>query len=172
MALDCEMVGVGHAGKESCLARCSVVDYAGRVVYDSHVRAPERVTDFRTQYSGVRAKDLKSSSAVDFKECQTAVAKLLEDAILVGHALHNDLKVLLLTHPPRMTRDTAKYKPLMKTNARGKHKPRKLRDLAKEHLDRTIQTGEHGSVEDAQTALDLYKMFSTQWEAGLRSEVR
>ena len=29
----------------------------------------ERVTDFRTQFSGVRPKHLKSSDAVTFKEC-------------------------------------------------------------------------------------------------------
>ena len=58
MALDCEMVGVGSNGRESALARCSVVDEQGKVLYDRHVQVDERVTDFRTKYSGVRAKDL------------------------------------------------------------------------------------------------------------------
>ena len=91
----------------------------------------------------------------------------LEGKVLVGHALHNDLKVLLLPHPRTATRDTASWPPLMRANGRGKRKPRKLRDLVSEHLGRAIQEGEHGSVEDATAALDLYRKFATEWEADL-----
>ena len=172
VALDCEMVGVGSSGKESVLARCSLVDEDGGVVYDRHVRVGERVTDFRTKYSGVRPRDLKAADSVTFSECQAAVAKLLDGKVLVGHALHNDLKVLLLPHPRHLTRDTATWAPLMRTNGRGKRKPRKLRDLVKEHLGRTIQEGEHGSVEDATAALDLYRKFSSEWEADLADQAK
>ena len=167
VALDCEMVGVGSSGRESVLARCSVVGGDGEVLYDRHVKVGERVTDFRTKYSGVRARDLKARDAVPFAECQRAVASLLEGKVLVGHALHNDLKVLLLPHPRTATRDTASWPPLMRANGRGKRKPRKLRDLVSEHLGRAIQEGEHGSVEDATAALDLYRKFATEWEADL-----
>lgn len=43
-----------------------------------------------------------------------------------------------------------------------------MRDLVLEHLDRKIQEGEHGSVEDATAAMDLYKLFAADWEASLR----
>ena len=56
------MVGVGSNGRKVHLARCSVVDEQGKVLYDRHVQVDERVTDFRTKYSGVRAKDLKHDS--------------------------------------------------------------------------------------------------------------
>lgn len=168
VGLDCEMVGVGASGKESVLARCSVVDEAGSVLYDRHVQVGERVTDFRTKYSGVRAKDLKTNS-VTFRQCQTSVAALLDGKVLVGHALNNDLKVLLLPHPRHQTRDTARWLPLMRTTRHGKRRPRKLRDLVAEHLNRKIQEGEHGSVEDATAAMDLYKLFAADWEASLRA---
>ena len=58
VALDCEMVGVGPMGAESILARVSVVNYFGAVLLDEFVRQKERVTDWRTQWSGVRAKDM------------------------------------------------------------------------------------------------------------------
>ncbi len=167
VALDCEMVGVGSNGRESALARCSVVDEQGKVLYDRHVQVDERVTDFRTKYSGVRAKDLKNDS-VTFRACQQKVAALLRGKILVGHALSNDLKVLLLPHPRQQMRDTARWPPLMRTTRHGKRRPRKLRDLVLEHLDRKIQEGEHGSVEDATAAMDLYKLFAADWEASLR----
>lgn len=58
LALDCEMVGIGPGGKESSLARVSIVDYNGAVVLDEFVRQRERVTDWRTAFSGVRERDM------------------------------------------------------------------------------------------------------------------
>ena len=39
---------------------------------------------------------------------KSAVAGLLKGKVLVGHALSNDLKVLLLSHPHTAIRDTAR----------------------------------------------------------------
>lgn len=44
VAMDCEMVGVGLSGKQSALARCSIVDFNGEVLYDKHVRPAEKIT--------------------------------------------------------------------------------------------------------------------------------
>lgn len=60
------MVGVGPAGTESTLARVSVVNYFGAVLLDDFVRQKERVTDWRTQWSGVRAKDMING---EFRYC-------------------------------------------------------------------------------------------------------
>jgi RNA exonuclease 4 len=54
VAIDCEMVGVGPDGKGDALARCSVVNWHGGVLFDKFVRPLERVTDYRTEFSGVR----------------------------------------------------------------------------------------------------------------------
>lgn len=52
------MVGVGPNGSESSLARASLVNYHGAIVFDSFVRQRERVTDYRTFVSGVRESDM------------------------------------------------------------------------------------------------------------------
>ncbi|KAJ7392102.1 REX4, RNA exonuclease 4 [Desmophyllum pertusum] len=109
IALDCEMVGVGFDGKRHMLARVSIVNSHGHVVYDSFVAPQEKVVDYRTPVSGIRPANLKN--APDFKTVQLEVSKLLKGKILVGHALKNDLEVLLLDHPRKNIRDTAKYKP-------------------------------------------------------------
>jgi RNA exonuclease 4 len=144
-----------------------LVDYEGAVIYDAFVKVDERVTDFRTQYSGVRPKNLKSKEAVTFAECCAEVAKLLKGKVLVGHALKNDLAVLLLSHPRNMIRDTATYRPLMRFS-NGKFKPRKLRDLSKQHLGMVIQGGEHTPDEDARAAMLLYRQKRKEWEDNLR----
>jgi RNA exonuclease 4 len=51
-------------------------------------------------------------------QCQTKVADLIKDKVLVGHALTNDLDVLMLSHPRTMIRDTAKYRPYMRVSVR------------------------------------------------------
>lgn len=52
------MVGVGIDGKESSLARVSLVNYYGAVQLDEFVRQRERVVDYRTEWSGVRESDM------------------------------------------------------------------------------------------------------------------
>ncbi len=103
------------------------------------------------------------------------MAALLAGRTLVGHALRNDLKALLLSHPRRATRDTAAYGPLMRTAphvggptaAARRGRAAKLKDLAAAHLGLTIQAGEHSPVEDARAALLLYQRYAKEWEASL-----
>ncbi|KXN82666.1 RNA exonuclease 4, partial [Leucoagaricus sp. SymC.cos] len=90
LAIDCEMVGIGLEGSESSLARVSLVNYHGAIILDVFVRQRERVVDYRTQWSGIREKDMVG--AKPFEEVQKQVAELIKDRILIGHAVHNDLK--------------------------------------------------------------------------------
>eukprot|EP01025_Chloroclados_australasicus_P033276 TRINITY_DN3388_c0_g1_i2.p1 TRINITY_DN3388_c0_g1~~TRINITY_DN3388_c0_g1_i2.p1 ORF type:complete len:487 (-),score=63.00 TRINITY_DN3388_c0_g1_i2:227-1687(-) len=161
VALDCEMVGVGYLGGQSVVARVSVVNDLGGVLYDAYVQPKMKVTDFRTRYSGIRPSNLRE--AVTFEEMQEKVSNLLKNRILVGHALKNDLQVLQISHPKRLIRDTARYPPfLYRKNSRLR--PKSLKNLAKEYLHREIQEGEHSSVEDARTALYIYHKFRDVWE--------
>ena len=166
VGLDCEMVGVGEDGKRSALARCSMVDFDGNTIYDKFVRPKAFVTDFRTQWSGVRKQDLRAGEAITFNECQQDVACLLKSKILVGHALNNDMDVLMLSHPRTMIRDTARFAPYMRSQGRngGKMKPRALRELTKQFLRQEIQTGEHDPAEDARSAMFLYRLKMKEWE--------
>jgi RNA exonuclease 4 len=81
IGLDCEMVGIGFNGKESVLARCSIVDFHGNVLYDKIVRPKSFVTDFRTKYSGIKKSDFrkkKGSNIATLEECQQFLAALLK----------------------------------------------------------------------------------------------
>jgi hypothetical protein len=66
-AIDCEMVGAGPEGIRSLLARCSIVNHLGEVVYDKYVKPVEIVTDYRTHVSGIREVHL-GEDAVDLKQ--------------------------------------------------------------------------------------------------------
>lgn len=168
VGLDCEMVGIGADGKKSALARACLVDFSGTVIYDKFVRPKGFVTDFRTQWSGVRKRDLREGEAVAFEECQNDVARLIKGKVLVGHALKNDLDVLMLSHNRHMIRDTAKYKPYMRKHG-FKMRPRALRDLVMQYFGQKIQDGEHDPGIDARSAMFLYKHKQEEWEDNLKA---
>lgn len=83
--------------------------------------------------------------AITFKEAQEKVATIIKNRILVGHAVYNDLKVLMLSHPTLLIRDTSRYKPFRKL-AKGRSPGLKM--LVKEVLGISIQAGSHSSVSE------------------------
>uniref|UniRef100_A0A3P9C2Z7 RNA exonuclease 4 n=1 Tax=Maylandia zebra TaxID=106582 RepID=A0A3P9C2Z7_9CICH len=163
VAIDCEMVGVGPDGEDSILARVSIVNQFGKCIYDKYVKPTEKVTDYRTAVSGIRPEDIKDGA--DVQIVQREVANILEGRVVVGHAIHNDLKILLLDHPKKKIRDTQKYKPF-KTIVKSGRPSLKL--LCRKILDVKVQEGEHSSVQDAQATMRLYTMVKKQWEAEIK----
>lgn len=164
IALDCEMVGIGDSGKISVLARVSLVDWHGNVVLDTFVKVPTRVTDFRTWVSGVQPKHLKKD-AMEVEKCRETVAKIIQNKIVVGHALKNDFNALMLVHHD--VRDTSKYRPFQRYGG-NKWRPRKLRDLVRENLELPdFQADSHDSVTDARATMELFKLVRAEWEREL-----
>ena len=66
IAIDCEMVGVGDNGQESSLARVSLINFYGATELDEFVQQKERVLDWRTRWSGIRAKDMVKGKFTTF----------------------------------------------------------------------------------------------------------
>nr|XP_021326351.1 apoptosis-enhancing nuclease [Danio rerio] len=164
VAMDCEMVGTGPGGRRSEVARCSIVDYYGNVVYDSYILPQDPVTDYRTRWSGIRSHHLRQ--AVPFEHAQNEILKILKGKIIVGHALYHDLNVLYISVQPHMIRDTCSCVLLRQLYDANQNCNISLKKLAQKLLNRTIQVDRQGhcSVEDALSALDLYKLVEDQWE--------
>lgn len=79
--------------------RVCVVNNVGAVLLDSHVAQRERVTDFRTRFSGVRPSDL--AGAPSLEEVAGKVAAMVKGRVIVGHAITNDLTVSRYRSQPR-----------------------------------------------------------------------
>ncbi|KAG8891148.1 3'-5' exonuclease, partial [Tulasnella sp. 403] len=155
IAIDCEMVTA--KGGQRSLARVSLVNLFGATVLDTFVRQNAPVVDYKTHVSGVRPRDLSNQSAIPFEDAQKSVRELLKDRILVGHALQHDLKVLKLSHPHYMCRDTSRY-----SGATGPTPA--LKSLVQKELGIHIQDGEHDSITDARAAMALYRLRKEDWE--------
>jgi len=172
VAIDCEMVGAGANGAEDVLARVSVVNYFGQVLLDVFVKPTERVTDWRTKYSGIRPADVLNESgtlprasaaaharpgymnkytvantfalAQPLEKVQNQVRELIKDRILIGHGLQTDLTILNILHPKDKLRDTGLYEPFRTKYAAGKMPA--LRKVVKGELEVDVQVSEHDSV--------------------------
>ncbi|XP_072519597.1 apoptosis-enhancing nuclease [Salminus brasiliensis] len=171
VAIDCEMVGTGPNGRCSELARCSLLNYSGTVIYDKYVLPQQPVTNFRTQWSGIRKEHLKQ--AMPFEEARKEILHILKGKVVIGHALHNDFRALGITVPHHMIRDTSRIH-LLRQLYGVSRKCVSLKKLASKLLNRNIQVGRagHCSVEDALAALDLYKLVEEQWEKSLQDHIQ
>ena len=150
-ALDCEMVKSARGGE---LARVTILDFSGNICYDTLVKPPVPIGDYRTKFSGI-TQEMLEGVTITLKEVQTFMLKMISaQDIIVGHSLDNDLKVLHLEH--RKVVDTSVVFP----HQDGPPKKKSLRKIAMEVLNRKIQadSSSHDSKEDALAALDLVKV--------------
>lgn len=185
LAMDCEMVGTITGA--SVAARVVLIDWKGRAVLDTYMKPDDPVSDYRTFVSGITREHL--DDAPTFAVAVEQVKEMLQEKILVGHGVDNDLRALAISHPWLMTRDTAYYQPFMQLLESSAVRnlsfsqqengvntpvwgPRKLKELTKEKLQRDIQVAgvSHCPVEDAAAALDLYKSHRPRWEACMSTE--
>uniref|UniRef100_A0A3P9BS10 Interferon stimulated exonuclease 20 like 2 n=1 Tax=Maylandia zebra TaxID=106582 RepID=A0A3P9BS10_9CICH len=166
VAIDCEMVGTGPKSLSE-LARCSIVSYEGDVIYDKFIKPSARVTDYRTRWSGIRRRDLVN--AMPFTKARMEILSLIKGKVVVGHAIHNDFKVIGYCHPPELTRDTSRIPLLNQMAGIEGNKCTSLKTLTKAIFNRDIQTGNkgHSSVEDARATMELYKVVEHEWETQL-----
>ncbi|KAN0097510.1 Ribonuclease H-like domain containing protein [Tylopilus felleus] len=154
VALDCEMIYTTGGMR---VARVSVIDGAGKEIFDELVRMDDgiQVIDYNTRFSGITKEELQKASLTLSSIRQSLDAFINSETIIIGHALENDLKTLRMIHHQCV--DTA----IMFPHRAGPPYRRSLRDLAKEHLGISIQTGDgstgHSSVEDSVATLDLVR---------------
>ena len=64
VSLDCEMVGIGPAGDFSMLARCSIVNHHGNVLYDSYVAPMDKIIDYQTEFSRITPQLLRGGTCI------------------------------------------------------------------------------------------------------------
>ncbi|CAH8834670.1 unnamed protein product [Trichobilharzia szidati] len=158
------MVGVGIK-KRNALGRVSIVDYEGELLYDVIVNPEEEITDYRTPWSGIRQEDM--SRAIQYSCAREHVKSIIQNRILVGHTLHQDLHVLKLEHPSHLVRDIAAVQypkslaGFLVKNAIG------LRALTLRLFGVNIQDGEHCSIEDACASMAIYRLVEKVWERDL-----
>eukprot|EP00976_Prorocentrum_cordatum_P108356 1194826-Prorocentrum_minimum.AAC.5 len=153
VSLDCEMVVT--ATERDAVAQVCIVDDRLCTLLKTYVRPRCSVIDYRTPLSGINSQNLVGAPSLS--EVVARVRPLLQGRILVGHSVRKDLRALGISHPERDIRDTSELPKFLDAG----HRRRKLKDLVRLYLGRSIQQGAHCPEEDASAAMSLYL---AQWD--------
>jgi len=156
--------------RKQTLARVSVLrgddgEKMGIPFIDDYVVVKDGIHDYLTSFSGIEPGDLdpeKSDKSLVTRETVYRKLWLLLNlgCVFVGHGLANDFRTINISVPQSQVRDTAVF------FYKGQ-RILSLRFLAYALLNKRVQTGNHDSIEDAHTALMIYKEYLKIKKAGM-----
>jgi PAB-dependent poly(A)-specific ribonuclease subunit 2 len=157
------------------LARVSVCrgagEQAGLPFIDDYIAVAEPVVDYLTAWSGISPGDLdrntSSHALVSLKHAYKKLWLLLNlGCVFVGHSLANDFRTINIHVPKKQVVDTVElfFKPSL-------HRKLNLKFLAWCVLKEKIQEDTHDSIEDATTALKLWRKYEEFVDAGVLEQM-
>jgi PAB-dependent poly(A)-specific ribonuclease subunit 2 len=153
------------------LARVSVLRGSGidegLPFIDDYIITTEPVVDYLTAYSGIHAGDLDKGRSkhylVPLKIAYKKLWLLLNlGCIFVGHGLLKDFRTINIHIPKDQVIDTVDL-----FYMKSRQRKLSLRFLAWYLLKEDIQSETHDSIEDASTALKLYRKYEEFEDAGI-----
>ncbi|KAI0844665.1 PAB-dependent poly(A)-specific ribonuclease subunit PAN2 [Daldinia vernicosa] len=158
-----------HALARNSIVRGNGMD-EGVPFIDDYITIKEKVVDYLTSYSGITPEDLDITTAqqrghnlVPLKIAYKKIWILLNlGCKFLGHGLKQDFRVINIHVPKAQVIDTSDLFFI-------KERLRKLslQFLAHTLLKEDIQLSTHDSIEDARTALKLYRKYQEFSEAGV-----
>lgn len=157
------------------LARVSVCRGAGELAglpfIDDYISVAEPVVDYLTAWSGISPGDLDRTTSphalVGLKHAYKKLWLLLNlGCVFVGHSLANDFRTINIHVPKKQVVDTVDL-----FFKRELHRKLNLKFLAWCVLKEKIQEDTHDSIEDATTALKLWRKYQEFVDAGVLEQM-
>lgn len=150
ISIDVEKVPTQYGAEPSQIA---IVDYDNNILYETYVKP----RGFPKSAIVRRGIDRKSDVSKPYDIVKGEIIEIMKDKIIIGHDLQNEFLAFELDESKYKVIDTAKL-PIFSTIIL---KPRKLKDLVKEGMDRDIQIGKHNAKEDAIATMDIVKKYKS-----------
>ena len=138
---------------------------------DDYITINEPIVDYVTQYSGIEEGDLdprrSKHALVSLKIAFKKLWLLLNlGCIFVGHGLSKDFLEINMYVPREQVIDTVDL-----FHQRDNTRRLRLAMLAELLLKEEVQTGNHDSIEDARTALRLWRKYEEFEDAGIVEQI-
>ncbi|KAL3234402.1 PAN2-PAN3 deadenylation complex catalytic subunit PAN2 [Nakaseomyces bracarensis] len=171
--IDCRGIKTIVESKKGALARISVIrgegEKFGVPFIDDYIIIEKEIEDYLTKFSGILPGDLNPAKSdknlVPRYVAYRKIWLLMQlGCVFIGHGLQNDFRHINIQVPKEQIRDTAIY------FLQGK-RYLSLRYLAYVLLDINVQEGNHDSIEDAYTALVLYRKYQELVRSGMMEQV-
>ena len=157
------LLGAETGANKQGAGRCSIVNDRRQVIFDGFVRYPKDVPHsppLQWLKLGVKYNDIKpENGAILITDLLAIVTKIFD---IAGTVIMQMLKGLDWSR--WKIRDTQRFSGF-RQHARGRGGNVGLADLVARYLDRTIQSEEHFSVEDALATMELYLLKEAEIEA-------
>ncbi|KAF9456453.1 ubiquitin carboxyl-terminal hydrolase-domain-containing protein [Collybia nuda] len=153
------------------LARVSVLrgdgPKQGTPFIDDHIHTSEIIVDYLTEFSGIKFGDLDphlSRHTLTPLKLVYKKLRLLVDrgCVFIGHGLSKDFRIINIFVPPEQVIDTVDLYFL-----KARQRRLSLRFLSWFVLHEHIQLDMHDSIEDARSALNLYKAYHDFEDQGI-----
>lgn len=150
------------------LARVSVIRGSGPKegvpFIDDYIHTSEDIVNYLTEFSGIQPGDLNphmsSHTLVPLKVAYKKLRLLIDlGCIFIGHGLSKDFRIINIFVPPDQVLDTVDLYFIKERQRRIS-----LRFLTWYILQQDIQQETHDSIEDARSALALYKAYQEMEE--------
>lgn len=111
------------------LARVTIVNFYGNVVFDTLIKPWSKVLDYRESITGIKPMDMKH--APSYPKTAPIIKKILDNKIVIGHSLEDDFKILDLNEAEFVCekRDIAEFSKFKRKFPKQGEK-RKLKELA------------------------------------------
>ncbi|KNZ74766.1 PAB-dependent poly(A)-specific ribonuclease subunit PAN2 [Termitomyces sp. J132] len=158
------------------LARVSVLRGDGQKqgipFIDDYIHTSEVIVDYLTEFSGIKFvvgdldPHLSRHTLTPLKLVYKKLRLLVDrGCVFIGHGLSKDFRIINIYVPPEQVIDTVDLYFI-----RSRQRRLSLRFLSWFVLHEHIQTDAHDSIEDARSALKLYKAYTEFEEAGTFDE--
>lgn len=142
---------------------------------DDYIHIPDQIVDYLTAYSGISPGDLDPKTSpyaatgrlVSLKTAYKKIWLLLNlGCVFVGHGLPKDFRTINIHVPKAQVVDTVDLYYI-----KARQRKLSLRFLSWYCLREMVQTGMHDSVEDARTAMMLWRKWREFCDAGVEEQV-
>jgi len=151
IAIDCEMVLTSLRGTlHEEVARVAFIDEDKKILLDEYIKPRGQVIDYRSSITGILPRHIECAPTLS--SLRDRMKSLIKNKLIVGHSVRRDLECLDIKFKENAIRDTSELPIFLRRNGGSK----KLRELAREHLDVDIQQGTHCPKEDALCAMALF----------------